>query len=427
MVDDEDDSITVSVEGISVSKRIETERFPTLAIVLDITSERDDSATVLITEVIPSDINADDVGFHPNFGEAYWSMVDEDTIVFEREFDPDSTYTTIYGFRDFPEENRDALMGEPQVEINPADSETVKSGTESPEADEEIAAGVQGDVDRAVVQDSDTGSIVRTIAKELDRGIAGPEEREMLREQLRPSEDSHDPKIKGLQQQISDFEAYIDALEDFLETEGTADQVYDRFQDEIDALDGELEELSEEFEPILDEVDTLDDQLDSLEDELTTADSRLDQIADGLDDVDTEVGALDSRIDNQENQIEDMSDELDEFDERVDDIDDELSEIESGIENLRGEIREDIRALEDDIEDFEELRERLASVFGSGMGMGGSEVIEAESEDSNANGSDSTVGDRSEEPAMDDSTASGSESEAGANDSDDDDDEMAEE
>jgi hypothetical protein len=114
MSDADPEAVTVSADGITVRKTVDTEQFQTLAVVVELASERDDLARVQLVDHVPPAVPMEDVGFHPEYGSEHWS-VEGEAVAFERDFEPGETYTTIYGIRDYPTAEVDALLGEPQL------------------------------------------------------------------------------------------------------------------------------------------------------------------------------------------------------------------------------------------------------------------------------------------------------------------------
>jgi methyl-accepting chemotaxis protein len=92
------DQRTVSADAITVTKHLDTDRFNTPAVVLEITSTADRKTPVTVTEPIPDSFPIENIGFHPEFGSEHWSISDG-RIVFDRTLDPGGEYTTVYGIR----------------------------------------------------------------------------------------------------------------------------------------------------------------------------------------------------------------------------------------------------------------------------------------------------------------------------------------
>jgi hypothetical protein len=95
---DHDEVVTGSSDGVSVEKSFEPDDFPVPAIAFVVRSERDEPVSVRLVDSVPSHVPPEDIGFHPKYGAEFWG-VEGETIVFEREFEPDEEYTTVYGLR----------------------------------------------------------------------------------------------------------------------------------------------------------------------------------------------------------------------------------------------------------------------------------------------------------------------------------------
>ena len=108
-------SMVVSRDGVTVEKSFEPDDFPVPAIAFVIRAERDEAVTVRISDEVPEQVAAEDIGFHPKYGAEFWS-VDEGNIVFEREFESGEEYTTVYGLRASQTDDVESYMSEPTLE-----------------------------------------------------------------------------------------------------------------------------------------------------------------------------------------------------------------------------------------------------------------------------------------------------------------------
>jgi len=116
MSDADPEAVTVSSDGIAVRKTVDTEQFQTPAVVIELTSERDDAVMVTLVDEVPADVSMDDVGFHPDYGSEFWSVEDH-RVTFERELQPGESYTTVYGVRAYPTDEVDRLLEAPDVGV----------------------------------------------------------------------------------------------------------------------------------------------------------------------------------------------------------------------------------------------------------------------------------------------------------------------
>ena len=114
---------TIVSEEVSVTKRLELEEFDDPVIAFDIASRRTEPATVTVVDSIPDDVSPRDLRFHPEYGSEHW-VIDDGELVFEREFDPDEEYITVYRLCEAKDDIVDSFE-DPTVEAEP--------GIEAPE------------------------------------------------------------------------------------------------------------------------------------------------------------------------------------------------------------------------------------------------------------------------------------------------------
>jgi predicted nucleic acid-binding Zn-ribbon protein len=432
MSDADQEAVTVSADGITVRKTVDAEQFQTLAVVIELASEREDGARVQVIDAVPSGIPMDDVGFHPDYGAEHWS-VDDGTVAFERDLEPGEAYTTIYGIRDYPKDEIEALLGEPEVglvdigsddldavidedrseavrefisgeadlpgledEIADAGAaeaaDSVAEATESPPAEAPAESEAAGAEEVAADAESETpaepepaaagasqsgrrppaGGVVRVLIKELREGDIDDEDRRLLRDELLDVEGTTETRVGHLQQRVSDLEAYTDALEEFIDEEGTAEQVITDLRDDIAGLEREVRSAGDRLDEAIDGLGTLEDRIDAVGDDVGTVRSRAAQLDDRLEDAEDDIAGVDRRADDLDARLDGLSANVDAVDDRVSDVDERVEDLRDELNTLRRNLRNDIQALEDDLEDFEEFRDRLSSVFGGPGGPGGS-------------------------------------------------------
>jgi len=170
---DEEDRRTVSADGIAVEKHVDTSRFKTPAVVLELSSSADRDTTMTVTEPIPGEFAIEDIGFHPEFGGEHWS-IDGREIVFEREIAPGEEYTTVYGVRDVTEEEIETFLDtrmslatdrgdETEVDAAGEDLDGVEAAS-----DIEGAGGEEGDPVEDLLEEDEDGAVREVIAGERD-------------------------------------------------------------------------------------------------------------------------------------------------------------------------------------------------------------------------------------------------------------------
>jgi len=171
------------------------------------------------------------------------------------------------------------------------------------------------------------GSVAAALAAEIRDGTVDDEDLTVLREAFEAAEGgdvptSVDVRIGRLQSQIEDLLAYRDALADFLDENGTAEEV-------VGEVSEDLHDLSE--------------RVASLEDAAADADAE-------RADIDAAVDAVADRVDAVADDLDDLSSTVETVEERLDAVED----LESDIEDIEAEL--------DDLRSF---RDRLNSAFGT--------------------------------------------------------------
>jgi hypothetical protein len=83
---------TISADGITVHQLYTEDEFEVPAVVLKLVSYRAERTRIRLT--VPN-LEADRIGFHPDFEDDSWTVGDE-TLTFETELDPDTELTTLY-------------------------------------------------------------------------------------------------------------------------------------------------------------------------------------------------------------------------------------------------------------------------------------------------------------------------------------------
>ena len=392
------EAVTVASDGVTVTKRFEADEFPVPAIAFNFESRRSEPVTVHLSDVVPDDVAVEDLGFHPEYGSEYWT-IDDDEISFEREIEPDTEYTTVYGIRATGTDNVEQFLTEPQFEdVNPpleddegalvgdgsdavkdvisgdadsvpglddVDDEDIEtldlkdpngegpaqasSSDDSGDAESVDDSGAESTSDSSASEGSSGGdaasvelsgdSLVAALAEELRNQDVTKEDVQLLRKAFDLASDndgSVQARVQKLQQDVTDVIAYTDALEEFLDENGTGEQMVDDFRSEV----SEFREQVEEFDSELDEVQ---DTASANEERLSTMSSEFDEVESSVDDVEATVDDLEGRLEELTEELETVQDEMGD-----------------------GDIDEKIQDINDEIEELKEWREQLSSVIGGG-------------------------------------------------------------
>ena len=316
--------------------------------------------------------------------------------------------------------------------VTPVGSDGAEADTEADAvADAETDAGADADeyVDiGAEADDSDVaaapatdaeGGLAATLAAEIRAGEVSDADLDTLRGELDPGlPRSADVRIRRLQSQLADLEAYSDSIKEFIDDEGTGAELVERLGAELEAVTTELEDLHDgldaaaaDREAIRDDVDALGDDLAATDDRLDTVDETATTAADGVDDVHDRADAIEDHLDGVESDIDDLTDDiddvaaeigdvaadLDDTDDYVARVDDDLGEVREEVSTVDADVADvreslstdvaDLRAevtaltdelqrvddIEAEIEELQAFRDRLNSAFGPGGGSDGGE------------------------------------------------------
>ena len=213
--------------------------------------------------------------------------------------------------------------------VAPADAATALDprSDEDAEADDEpaTAAGAAAGTTAA------PGSVAAALAAELREGTVDDDDLAVLHEAFEGEvPTSVDVRVGRLQSQVEDVLAYRDALADFLDENGTAEEV--------------LGEVSEEVSDLNDRVDALDESLSAAAAEREDLRVAVDGTSDAVDDVSERVAAVEDELAGVESRLERLDERL----ESVETLEDDLADVHEELDDLRS------------------FRDRLNSAFGPG-------------------------------------------------------------
>jgi archaellum component FlaC len=400
------EEVTVSSDGVIVTKRFEADEFPVPAIAFNVSSKRSEPVTLRLVDTVPDDVAVEDLGFHPEYGSEYWD-INEDRIAFEKEIQADSEYTTVYGIRATGTDDVEKFLTEPEIEsvdppLDEDESDIVGSGDdavkdviageadsvpglEDDEDDEDIEtldlkdpnnpdAGTSADAESADADgeegDADTngevgeGTVIAAMADEIRQSNVSPDDVKLLQRALDAVSDGDssgggdgatNAKIQRLQQDIADLRAYTDALEEFLEENGTGDEMIEEFSQRLDQFETELNSFESDIQSARSTAQSANDGVESLEEEVST-------VEEDVDEVESEVNSIG-------NSLRTVEDDVDEFDTEIEELSEHISDLEGEVESLHeeigdGEVDERLSELEDEIVELNEWREQLSSVIG---------------------------------------------------------------
>lgn len=194
--------------------------------------------------------------------------------------------------------------------------------------------GATNDHSHHVPDDTD---VVAAFVDRLRDDDLTEDQRATLRRELGGVPRSHEVKFQHLQARVADFAAYSDAIEEFIDTNGTArdvlaelDDIETRLTDRLDTLETDLETAATAREDLADQLEDIRDRLDTVE--------RLEHDIDALE---TQLETLE---DTHESDVADLAAARE----------DAVTELEHSHANLQHTHRDDINELEDTIADVSE-------------------------------------------------------------------------
>jgi len=406
------DPVTVSSDGVSVAKRFEADEFPVPAIAFRIESNRTESVTVTLVDTVPEDVSVEDLGFHPEYGSEHWT-IDGKRITFEREFEPDSEYTTVYGIRSTGTDDVEKFLTEPTIEtvdppldddgdvLDESSSDVVKDviagesdsvpGLDEDE-DEEIetldlkdpndpSAGTVGDDGQG--GDGEGGgsaqsNVTTTLLAEIHHDAVDEDVIRALRQELAldgasgGDSGATDARIQHLQNEVSDLAAYTEALEEFLADNGTGDQMIRDFRDRLDSFEDELDRIQrmtvendEAMDEVRSEVDQVSEQMSGVEETVSSVEGAVDEVEGTVETLDSDVDSIGDEVDTLGEDVSGMEDSLSTLEAEVDSLRSDIEDVDDRVGDI-GDVDDRIGEIESEIEDLKQWREQLSSVIGGG-------------------------------------------------------------
>lgn len=250
-------------------------------------------------------------------------------------------------------------------EASSAVDHSVRSRSE-PRAEDDLEAE-SGEVEPA-------GSVAAALASEIRAGEVDDSDLEVLRSELdidtqeRGVPRSVDVRIGRLQSQIGDLAAYTDALEAFIDEQGTASGVLEEAQSAIEDVSDRIGVVEERMDDADEEQSVLADGLEDVETELDSLAGDLSEATDRLTDAEDRLAELDGITET----VEEVEETVGSLDTKLDDVRDDIADLDSRVLGVEDAVHDDVADLETEIDrideelaDLEAFRERLNDAFGT--------------------------------------------------------------
>jgi|GEM_PF-3480304 len=204
--------------------------------------------------------------------------------------------------------------------------------------------------------------VVDELVERLRNDEVTDDQRAVLRRELGGLPRSHEVKFQHLQARVADFAAYSDAIEEFIDTNGTARDVLQELDDIEARVDERVADLESDLEAaaqartdlearVVDLADGLE-AVDGLRDDLTALETRLDDLADAHE---ADVADLATAREDAVEELQHAQAELDRT-HRAD-----IAELDDTV----AAVADDLAALQAEAEDLEERWNRLEGVLAS--------------------------------------------------------------
>jgi len=410
------EEVNVASDGVTVTKRFEEDEFPVPAIAFEFKSDRNEGVTVRLTDTVPDDIEVEDLGFHPEYGSEYWT-IDDDVITFERDLDANSSYTTVYGIRATGSDDVQQFLAEPTLESvepplpddtehedvipesgddvvkeaiagdgeipgleeeddeddededvgtldlkDPNDSggggsQQAASQTEETQAETtEEADGTDGTADAAVTIDDD--SLISAMATEIRQNNVSADDVKLLRQAFEIAAEeggSTAAKIEQIQSDIADLRAYTNSLEEFLDDNGTAEEMIGEFEQQIEEFGDQLDSFESEIDSNTSQLNAMNEEVDSVSEEVSSVSEEISTVNDDVDTLDEEVSSVRREVNGLGNEFEEFESSIDEIEETVEDLREDVAD---------GDVAGRIDDLEAEIDDLQVWQEQIKETFG---------------------------------------------------------------
>jgi predicted nucleic acid-binding Zn-ribbon protein len=256
---------------------------------------------------------------------------------------------------------RDAAPSEVAEAVNATDQRPLMRGANA------NATGLGNSAldDEAYVRKEDVPSV---FVDQVQSGALDDEEIQALREALGiESRRSTIARLQHVEGRVTEFEAYLEALEVFIDDKGTANEIISNLEDAIETLTSRVDALEADLQELEQRQSTVSETVEKHDTTLTTLETRTGTIEERTESLDSTTTEHESRIDD----LADRQDRLEvDLDESIASVEDALDE---SIETVHADLDESIASVEDDLDeslesvetDLADLADRMAELESS--------------------------------------------------------------
>jgi len=420
------EEVTVASEGVTVTKRFEEDEFPVPAIAFEFESSRDEGVTVRLTDTVPEDIEVEDLGFHPEYGSEYWTIDDDhitferdldanssyttvygiratgsdDVQQFLAEptlesVDPplpegESHEDVVPGTSD--DVVKDAIAGDGEIpglededeedeedeedvgtldlkDPNEPEGGTADASTDGTDSDTDTEAEGDADTDGAAAEGGEVtvpdDSLIGAMAEEIRQKNVSAEDVKLLRQAFEIAAEeggSTAAKIDQIQSDIADLRAYTTSLEEFLDENGTAEQLIEEFEGQVEQFEQQLDDVEAALDEQSEQIEAVDESVDSMSEEVDAVSEEVDSMSEEVATVNEDVDTLDEEVSSVRREVNGLGNEVEDFEDTMEDIEDDIEELQEKV--TEGDVAERIDEIEESIEELQTWQEQIKETFG---------------------------------------------------------------
>jgi len=161
-------------------------------------------------------------------------------------------------------------------------------------------------------------------------------------------------RVDHLQSRVENLAAYTEAVDEFLDEEGTAQEVIRRFKQAVADVADDVEDLRERIGDTTADVEDVHDDVSVLEARADDLDDRIDRVA---ADLSTEVDEAERRIDDNEeglgavrSTVDEVADDVESLSTDLEDVENSIAETEATVETLD----ERLEAAETNVDEYDD-------------------------------------------------------------------------
>ena len=316
-------------------------------------SGADDEAVAAAFATDENDATADD--------DSDEEATDEEEIDTEEDTDSDEEEDES---ADEEAEDEDEGADESVPQPRTADSALTPALVRSDEEDDEV------DVSAALVE-----SVAAALAAELRAGTVDDDDVATLRDHLDVADatsevpKSLDVRLRRVQSKVADLDAYTAALEDFLDENGSGEELIVGFREDVSEVEEELEAIEDELTALRSDQTALEEDIEDVESTVEERATELEAtVAERTSELDERMEAvrsdLGSDIDTVESDLGEVDEEVERLSSRIESLEADVTEAEVAEAEELDSLASDVADLEEELADLREFRDRMRNAFG---------------------------------------------------------------